>query len=146
MKKIIGGRKYDTSTAKLLASWESDRPKNDFGWYTESLYQKRNGEFFLFGEGGGASPYRQAVEGNAWTYGEKIFPLTYEAAQQWAESNLDADDYEKIFGEVDEGEGEEKKTSFTLSAAAFEKLRRLAARDGVSLSEAVERLISENWQ
>lgn len=147
MKKIIGGRKYDTSTAKLLGFWQADRPSSDFGWYMESLYQKRSGEFFLFGGGGPLSRYgRVDCEGNLWYYGEKIIPLTYDGAQRWAQARLDADEYEKIFGEVDEGEGEKKKTSFTLSAAAFEKLRRLAARDGVSLSEAVEKLISENWR
>ena len=146
MKKIIGGRKYDTSTAKLLAFWQTDRPSSDFGWYMESLYQKRNGEFFLFGGGGPLSRYGRVDYKNSWDYKEKTIPLTYEGAQRWAQARLDADKYEKIFGDVDEGEGEKKKTSFTLSAAAFEKLRRLAARDGVSLSEAVEKLISENWQ
>ena len=40
------------------------------------MYQKRTGEFFLFGRGGPASKYAQAQKNNGWSNGEKLIPLT----------------------------------------------------------------------
>lgn len=57
MKKIINGKVYDTETAKILGTWSSPVFVTDFSYYTETLHQKRTGEFFLFGEGGPMSKY-----------------------------------------------------------------------------------------
>jgi hypothetical protein len=68
-------------------------------------------------------------------------PLTLEEAQEWAEKYLDADEYEEIFGEVDEA-GEKKQAMFSLSAGTIEKIARLAAAQGVSKSAVIEELVS----
>lgn len=101
MKKIINGRKYDTDTAKCLADWESGYGHGDFRYVEEQLYRKKTGEFFLYGEGGAMTEYAESY-GNETYGGEKIIPLTESEAKEWAESRLDCDDYESIFGPVEE--------------------------------------------
>lgn len=107
MKKIISstyflnGRKYDTETAKCVGNWNNGYSCNDFKYVKESLYCKKTGEFFLYGEGGAMTEYAESYAGN--TYGsERIIPLTEDEAKEWAENKLDADDYESIFGPVEE--------------------------------------------
>ena len=52
MKKIINGRKYDTETAKEIGYWSNGYPCSDFNHCEETLYLKKTGEYFLYGEGG----------------------------------------------------------------------------------------------
>lgn len=96
MKKIINKKLYDTETAKMIASWSNGLGKSDFRGYEENLFLKKTGEFFLYGEGGGLSPYAESV-GSGWGYGKKITPLTEEEARQWAETHMEADEYLKIW-------------------------------------------------
>ena len=102
MKKIINGKKYDTETAKKVGFACNNVGRGDFSWWEEELYQKKTGEFFLYGTGGPASKYNQSCGLNEWTGGEHIYPMTIDEAKKWAEKNLDADEYEEIFGEVKE--------------------------------------------
>ena len=139
MKKIINGRRYDTASAKELGS-NSYSNRSDFNFWEETLYRKSTGEFFLYGEGGPASRYAQAVGQNSWSGGERIMPLTTQEAQSWAEKNLSGDEYEKIF-EVTE---DSKKTvTFSLPEDAIEKIKREASGKNVSLSEYVAQVIRE---
>lgn len=78
MKTIINGRKYDTSTAKWIATDWSDLPKTDFSYWEESLFQKKTGEFFLYGWGNAMSKYQKHIGQNEWTGGEKIIPMGIE--------------------------------------------------------------------
>ncbi len=100
MKKIINGKRYDTGTAKLIGE-ASYSNRTDFNYWSEELYQKRTGEFFIYGEGGPASKYSRSTGQNQWSGGEKIIPLTIKEAKEWAEKYLDADEYEILF-EVEE--------------------------------------------
>lgn len=102
MKKIINGKKYDTETAREIGCDGNNLSRRDFKWWTEVLYQKRTGEFFLYGEGGPASRYAVSADGHGWDSGKQIIPLSEDKARNWAEEHLDADEYEKIFGEVSE--------------------------------------------
>lgn len=141
MKKIINGKRYDTNTAqKMGAFYHLDR--RDFHYFWETLYRKTTGEYFLYGEGGPASKYAETVGQNEWSGGEKIMPLTVEAAQKWAEEHLTADQYEDIFG--DPGEGEKKTVTFSLSEGTAEKIRRNAAAAGVTMSEYVTLLVEND--
>lgn len=101
MKKIINGRKYNTDTAKELGCCSHSYP-SDFRYYSETLYQKKTGEMFLYGEGNGMSPYAEYVEGGGYTHGEDIVPLDEAKAREWAEKHLEVEEYESIFGEVEE--------------------------------------------
>ena len=101
MKKIIDGRMYNTETATELGDFWNGLGASDFNSLSETLYRKKNGEFFLYGEGGAMSKYSQLF-GNESCGGEEIIPLTEEQAKHWAEKNLDADKYIEIFGEPEE--------------------------------------------
>lgn len=138
MKKIINSRRYDTEKAKRLAEYSpAGRPRNNYDFYEEALYIKRTGEYFLHGIGGPATRYAEAV-GDCWSGGEKIFPLSYDQARQWAEHNLDAEEYEKLF-EVEEDE--KIIMTISISESARDRLKRLATEKGIPMSAVVEGLI-----
>lgn len=140
MKKIINGKLYDTETATYLGGWCSNVPRSDFSYLEESLYQKRSGEFFLFGCGMAATRYAKGDGCGNYGYGEKIIPLTWDAARDWAEERLSADKYEEVFGPVSE---DDTRTTITLSLSvgSVEKAKRSAAQAGMSLSAYIESLI-----
>lgn len=102
MKNIINGKMYNTETATVKGEYKSRYSYGDFKYFEETLYQKKTGEFFLYGEGGGLSPYKEVVEENGATNGEKIIPLSEDEAKKWAEEKLTADEYIELFGEVEE--------------------------------------------
>ena len=141
MKKIINGKSYDTEKAAEVGCWSNNRSARDFGHCTETLYRKRTGEYFLYGEGGPMSKYRRAVDQNSWRGGEDITPLTVEEARRWAEENLSADEYEKEFGEVSEDDSR-TVLSITMNAGLAEKLRREAAKAEMTLSAYIESRLS----
>ena len=101
MKKIINGKKYDTKTAKKIITW-SNEFYNDFREISETLYRKKTGEYFLYGEGGAMTVYAEAIGDNTWSGGEQIIPLKEKEAKRWAEEKISVDAYERIFGEVSE--------------------------------------------
>lgn len=101
MKKIINGKLYNTETAKLVGSTSHSYPGN-FEYWAENLYLKKTGEFFIHGIGGAMSKYSRSVDGNTFTGGEAIVPLTLKEAREWAEKHLEVEEYEQIFGEVEE--------------------------------------------
>lgn len=144
MKKIINGKRYDTDTAKYLASWSNMDSVSDFHYYCETLFQKRTGEFFLHGEGNGLTKYAEACGTNSWSSGQRLMPMTVDEAKAWAEEHLDGDEYEAIFGEVDEGEsGEVKNLHLALDTGLVEKAKRLAGQEGLSLPAWIEKTIRE---
>ncbi len=97
MKKIINGKLYDTATATLIGSDQYSNP-GDFDYWCEILYRKKNGEYFLCGEGGARSQYSRQTGLNEWSGGETIIPMDVIEAKEWAESHLDADAYINAFG------------------------------------------------
>ena len=140
MKKIINGKVYDTDTAKKVASWYSSYARNDFHYYEEELYQKKTGEFFLHGEGNAASKYSRSCGQNEWCGSEKIMPMTFKEAQEWAEDHLDGDEYCEIFGEPDE-DAEDVTLGLNVSAAAAAKLKTEAAKLGIPQGKLLEQWI-----
>ncbi len=100
MKKRINGRIYDTDVAKIIGSITNGFPMSDFRYYYESLYLKRNGEYFIYSEGGPMSKAAEYYEESDSTgYGEHIKPISIEDAKKWIknkeEGNLHLDDYEE---------------------------------------------------
>lgn len=140
MKKIINGKRYDTETAELCGSHEYGYP-GDFNHVSEELYQKRTGEFFLHGEGGANSKYREEVSMNTWTGGEKIIPLTDDEAKEWTEKYLGAEEYEKLFTVMEEEDPGKKIQSFSISGDVIAKLTRLSRTHGMSRSQIIEDLV-----
>jgi hypothetical protein len=142
MKKIIKGKVYDTQTAKKLGCYENMQDVRNFNHFEEELYRKKTGEFFLYGYGGPASKYSRRVEQNTWSGGEDIIPLDFDNARAWAEENLDADEYESIFGAVDE-DAEDILLTFKAPAALDKKLTDKATSLGISKSELLRQLIEK---
>lgn len=142
MKKIINGRRYDTETAREMG-YASYSNATDFHFWEETLYRKNTGEYFLHGHGGPATKYAEAVGQNSWRGGERIMPMSLEEAKEWAEEHLDGDEYEKIFGTVEE-DTTKKTVAFSLTQSAIEKIARLAAEYKCSKSEVIERLVANH--
>lgn len=140
MKKIINGKVYDTEKAECVGEWSNGCYTTDFQYCSEDLYRKRTGEFFLHGDGGAMSKYAVSGGNGNWGPGSKIIPLTYEAAQKWAEKHLDGEDYEAIFGEVVEDDSRASITIY-MSTSAIERAKRAASQEGISLSAYIEGLI-----
>lgn len=132
MKKIISNKVYNTETAKLVGTWDNNYGVRDFNYCSEELYRKKNGEFFLHGEGNALSKYAQRYT-DGMGYGEKIIPLTYDQAQRWAEDKLDGDEYEEIFGEITE---DEKLSHIHISLPADQAaiIKRNAQQEGLTVS------------
>lgn len=140
MYKVIDGKRYNTETAERIAIYSEGGGPRDFRHWSEELYRKRNGEFFLFGEGGPMSKYNTYDGNNQWSGGTRIVPITYEQAQKWAEEYLSGEEYDEIFGEIDE-DNERQTVTFSLPSSVCEKLLREAAKAGLSKSELVSNLI-----
>lgn len=139
MKKVINGKMYDTTKAKLIGQWNYSN-SSDLQYIKEQLYQKRTGEFFLYGQGGPASKYAEAISYNNWSGGSKIIPLTYESAKEWAEEYLSGNDYEEIFGEIEEDDSK-RVVSVSITTTTHEKLKRMASEQGISIGEIIDNLI-----
>ena len=101
MKKVINGRKYDTDTARCVFVHYNTPDVRDFNYACTSLYRKQTGEFFFHGEGGPLSCYATHF-GNMSSGGQLIRPATDDEARKFVEKYGDADDYEGIFGAVEE--------------------------------------------
>lgn len=139
MKKVIKGRIYNTETAKKIGADSYSAP-GDFYYYCDELFQKRTGEFFIYGVGGAMSKYAETIGQNQWSGGEAIIPMTYENARKWCEEHLDGDEYEAVFGKIEEDD-EKKTVALRLSASAVEKIKREASKKDCTMSDVVEDLI-----
>lgn len=99
MKKIINGKLYDTSTAKVIVT-DCGYNVRSFDYYEEELYRKRTGEFFLHGVGGPLTRYAEPVGNFGSRSGERIIPLTDDEAREYLERFTDV--YIATFGEPEE--------------------------------------------
>lgn len=133
MKKIIGGRRYNTDTAKYIGSAQSNCGVTDFKYFEESLYLKKTGEFFLHGKGGPASKYAKEFDGSMWG-DEKIIPISLEEARAWGEKYLSPDEYEEVF-EIKEEDS--ILFSVLLPETLYAELKAEAEEKGVSMKEIV---------
>ena len=141
MKKVINGKVYDTETAQKMGEWDNGHYTNDFQYCAETLFKKRTGEFFLFGEGHALSKYA-GHSGNMSGWGEKIIPYSYEEAQKWAEEHLDGDEYIEIFGIPDEG-ADDVQLNLTISASTASKFKKIAQERSITQKELFEALVKE---
>lgn len=141
MKKIIGGRRYDTATAKLVGEYEAGYI-GDFDWLSEQLYQKATGEFFLAGKGGARTRWAsRTIDG--FSSGDGILPLTLEEAREWAEEHLSVKEVENLFRIPSDAETRKKIQTFSLSQTAIAGLKRLAQTCQTSRSDIIEQLVSK---
>lgn len=140
MKTIIKRKLYDTDTARVIGCYRNGLGTSDFHFLSETLYQKKTGEFFLHGEGGALTRYAETyADGRG--YGEQILPLTYGEAAEWSEKHMDADAYQAVFGEITD---DYTAIMFTcrLPASAVDKLRRASGRSGRTQQDILTDLIN----
>ena len=93
MKTKINGKTYNTDTAKLVGYYKTPLTYSDFGFYMESLYRKRTGEYFLHGDGGPMTKYAKSCADGSIGWGEAIIPMTEAKAAKWLERRKDSDNY-----------------------------------------------------
>jgi hypothetical protein len=146
MKKIINGAKYDTNTAKELGNWDNNELYGDFNYCEETLYRTKSGKYFLHGEGGAMSIYSESCGNNSRSGGEEIIPMSREAAMRWAEEHLSGDEYETIFGEVEEAADDAKQMNVFVSPKLKAALWKLAEERKMSLSAVVDELLSRTLE
>jgi hypothetical protein len=139
MQKIIRGKRYNTETAHLCGDREYGDTAEERAY--EALFQKRTGEFFLYGKGGVKSKYRKEVSLNNWAYGEEIIPLTDTQAKEWAETYLYPEDYQQFFTVEEPEETGKKIQSFSLSGDVIAKLTKLSRKHKMSRSKIIEDLV-----
>lgn len=82
MKEIINGLVYDTDMNRELEYWDNGVAFSSPVFYEESLYQKRDLSYYIFGKGNKDSKYC----GKA-----MITPLKDDEAKQWYESKFNED-------------------------------------------------------
>lgn len=58
MKRVIGGKVYDTETADVVCNLVCDHEYGNFAWHETVLYRTKRGRFFLAGRGGARSMWR----------------------------------------------------------------------------------------
>ena len=142
MKKVIKNKIYDTETARRCGEWDNGRYTSDFGYCSETLYQKKTGEFFLHGKGGAMSSYAKH-SGNESSWGEQIMPMTYKEAAEWAEEHLDGDEYIGIFGNPEE-DSSRIVIHISIRKDTHDKVKRAAAMTGKTVSEYIEDALNGN--
>lgn len=76
-----------------------------------------------------------------WSGGELITPLTHKEARAWAEEHLTGEEYEAVFGPVEE-DATKEVTTFYLRRDLVERLRREASEKGVTLSALADQKLS----
>ncbi len=141
MKEIIDEKTYDTNLAFLIGSYtyEPDEFFKDPFPETESLYQIHTGDFFLYCE-----------KETSFGFGdkkEKIYPLIYEEASDWAKKHLKAEKYFEVFGMSDNKKQNDNTMTITLSESTALFLQQAAEKTGMSIDAYVDNalhLISQN--
>ena len=142
MVKKTDNKFYNIEKAEALITVEKTFGKKygenpDVDW-TETLYRKSSGEYFVYGKGGKDSPYAvdengEAVPGSRYDiWGE----YNYNQARNWVHSNCP--DKMNVLTE-DEPDDKKSITTVTLSAKARKNLRRKSQEMGMSTSELIRR-------
>lgn len=99
MRAVIGGLRYDTDKAELVASFANGPDSRSFGYYQEELYRTSRGAWFLAGWGNARSSYGRSHGNNSWGPGEQLSPLTDDEVQEWLEAHGEVDALERYFGD-----------------------------------------------
>ena len=104
MKRVIGGKSYDTATATHICQTIDYGYPGDFESCDESLYRTKKGTYFIAGEGGPMSKYATSCGGGDVSSGEGMEIISKEQARQLAEeAGLDAEDMVAAGFDVEEG-------------------------------------------
>ena len=142
MLKHIGGRKFDTESATLLATWLTTEDKKDIDYFKVELYQTRIGHFFLYEERNPESNVSRVVANRASQYndwnadGQLIEPISYKEAKRWVKDKADQEVYDAIF-KVDKEQQGTKIVTVRIPLSVLVSLRAKSADQNQNLSELV---------
>lgn len=142
MKKVLNGKLYDTEKAHLIADVPHSNIKSSEGACEQRLYLKKNGEFFLWLAGARSEiASNMALDSGIHDRERHIYPLSYEQARKWAESEMPADEWLELF--EPEEDDSTSQLAVRISTAAYNKLKKAAQMEGKSLRAKIEELINE---
>ncbi len=82
MRKVIEGKLYDTDRSDEVFHFSNGLPSTDFSYVRETLYRTKGGAFFLVGQGGAATQYREIYSGTV-TEGMRVIAMSPDDALQW---------------------------------------------------------------
>ena len=99
MKTQINRKTYDTENAKALAIYSNNQPFGSLFRFSEVLYIKQDGEYFLHGKGEAMTHYAKKYKNRSNASGEAIIPMTEDQAKAWAKRFCARVVYREIFGE-----------------------------------------------
>ena len=142
MKRIIGGRTYNTETAKLITEYSHGYP-GDEGYYCERLYSTARKAFFLACEGGARSHY--AYEFRDWRYraSDDIIRLTDEEVFRWLEDHERTSEIEDLFGEQPEAGDGTVMLCLRVTEEVERRAARAAARSGTNIQSWLSVLLEK---
>lgn len=104
MKRVIGGKSYDTDTAKEICELPCSFYKGDFQYHSTSLYRTLRGAYFLAGEGGPMSMWAKPVGSNGHSGGSGLCVIDADEAREHAErAGLSAEEMVAAGFEIEEG-------------------------------------------
>lgn len=161
MKKIINGRRYDTSTATLIDYYMI----NDIGFdgvdksdvesfkkyisekrlldqRLENLYRKKTGEFFLYVLNGPMSELAGRKLYGKRNY-ENIIPLSIDEAKEWMEECSDAEIYESVFEIEEEGN---MAFSLLIPETLYDKLKEKSEKTGNTMKDIIVEALESNLE
>ena len=98
MQWTVDGKEYDTDTAEYVGRYKNTPYHNDTNFYEETLYRKKTGEFFLYGQGNSASKYAYISPGGRRSFAQRIVPLTDEKAKEWMQQHGNGEKCAVLFG------------------------------------------------
>lgn len=145
MKLRIFNSIYDTDTARKIAERKSASFNTDES-FRETLFRKKGGEFFLFGEGGKESKYRKATA-KGYINGQKIIPLTYKEADNWLKQASTTNPklkplYKRIF-DISDAESKKVAVTFRVKQATKNKIEKIATIMNVHQGDVIDNLLKE---
>lgn len=98
MRKTVNGKRYNTENSTLIAWGNNGFNIGDMEREDELLYRKKNGEFFILGEGGILTKYAVELDDGTPCSGADIIPIDIDEAKEWVKQYCDSDIYKELFG------------------------------------------------
>lgn len=104
MRRVIGGKSYDTETGKKICELPCSYYQGDFQYHLTSLYRSPRGAYFLAGEGGPMSMWAQPEGSNGHTGGSGLCVIDQDDAREHAErAGLSSDEMKEAGFTIEEG-------------------------------------------
>ena len=104
MKRVIGGKVYNTETAEEIYHWDNDCFSNDFRYVSETLYRSPKGQLFIHGKGGSMSKYSESCGSNSTCDSSKISLVEIADVEEWLEEkDAPPEAFEKAGVVIEEG-------------------------------------------